>query len=61
MQKGDGPGEGQGSDTALGLIIDRELGLPPGTVPVISGDTSITPDAGTTGGSRIVYYVGNAA
>lgn len=52
---------GQGSDTAMKLIVERELDLPPDSVTVISGDTAITPDAGTSGGSRITYYVGNAA
>ncbi|MFQ5880757.1 MAG: xanthine dehydrogenase family protein molybdopterin-binding subunit, partial [Dehalococcoidia bacterium] len=52
---------GQGSDTALTLIVASELALPSESVSVVSGDTAITPDAGPSTGSRLVYYVGNAA
>jgi aldehyde oxidoreductase len=52
---------GQGSDTAMRIIVADELGLPLTSVSAVSGDTAITPDAGTTGGSRVLYYVGNAA
>ena len=52
---------GQGSDTVMQLIVARELGLPLESITVVSGDTDLTPDAGTCGGSRSTYYVGNAA
>ncbi len=52
---------GQGSDTTMQLIVARELALPPESISVDSGDTATTPDAGTSGGSRVTYYVGNAA
>jgi CO/xanthine dehydrogenase Mo-binding subunit len=52
---------GQGSDTALALIVADELALAPSEVSVVTGDTGVTSDAGPTSGSRLVYYVGNAA
>tara|TARA_B100000315_G_scaffold220939_1_gene223982 strand:+ start:167 stop:1063 length:897 start_codon:yes stop_codon:yes gene_type:complete len=52
---------GQGSDTVMQLIVSQALGLPQGSVSVVSGDTAVTTDSGTTGGSRVTYYVGNAA
>jgi CO/xanthine dehydrogenase Mo-binding subunit len=52
---------GQGSDTVWQLIVAQALGLSQGSVSVVSGDTAVTPDSGTTGGSRATYYVGNAA
>ena len=52
---------GQGSDMALALIVAEQLAMSPGDVAVLSGDTFLTADAGPTTGSRIVYYVGNAA
>jgi CO/xanthine dehydrogenase Mo-binding subunit len=51
---------GQGTDTALGLIAARELGLPLAAITVLSGDTDATPDNGTTAGSRVIYTDGNA-
>jgi CO/xanthine dehydrogenase Mo-binding subunit len=51
---------GQGSDTAMQLIVAQELALPQESITVFSGDTASTPDAGTSGGSRVTYYVGNA-
>ncbi|MDP6550406.1 MAG: molybdopterin-dependent oxidoreductase, partial [Dehalococcoidia bacterium] len=52
---------GQGSDTVMQLIVARELGLPQESVSVVSGDTALTTDTGTSEGSRVTYYVGNAA
>ncbi|MEE8362646.1 MAG: molybdopterin cofactor-binding domain-containing protein [Dehalococcoidia bacterium] len=52
---------GQGSDMALALIVAGELALAPAEVSVVTGDTGLTSDAGPTSGSRLVYYVGNAA
>lgn len=51
---------GQGTETALGLIAARELKLPLEAITVVSGDTDLTPDNGTTAGSRVIYTDGNA-
>jgi CO/xanthine dehydrogenase Mo-binding subunit len=51
---------GQGTDTALGLIVADELALPLEAVVVVSGDTAVTPDTGATSGSRVIYTDGNA-
>jgi CO/xanthine dehydrogenase Mo-binding subunit len=52
---------GQGSTTALGLIAAEELGVPLERVAVQTGDTATCPDAGPTVGSRVTFFVGNAA
>ncbi|MBZ5701791.1 MAG: molybdopterin-dependent oxidoreductase [Acidobacteriia bacterium] len=52
---------GQGTDTALALIVTGELALPLESVSVVSGDTTRTPDTGPSSGSRVVYTEGNAA
>ena len=51
---------GQGTDTALGLIVAGELALPLESVAVVSGDTAVTPDTGASTGSRVIYTEGNA-
>jgi CO/xanthine dehydrogenase Mo-binding subunit/aerobic-type carbon monoxide dehydrogenase small subunit (CoxS/CutS family) len=51
---------GQGTDTALALIVSDELELPLESVLVVSGDTTRTPDSGPSTGSRVVYTEGNA-
>jgi len=51
---------GQGTDTALALIVTGELTLPLEAVSVVSGDTALTPDTGPSSGSRVVYTEGNA-
>ncbi len=51
---------GQGTDTALGLIVAGELALPLESVSVVSGDTALTPDTGASSGSRVIYTDGNA-
>jgi CO/xanthine dehydrogenase Mo-binding subunit len=51
---------GQGSATAMALIAAGELGLPLERVAAGSGDTSTSPDAGPTVGSRVTFIVGNA-
>ena len=51
---------GQGTDTALGLIVAGELALPLASVSVVSGDTALTPDSGASAGSRVIYTDGNA-
>lgn len=52
---------GQGSDTALSIIAASDLSQPVSSISIVTGDTEITPDAGPSTGSRLVYYVGNAA
>ena len=52
---------GQGSDTALTLIVAKELALSPDLISVVSGDTAATPDSGSSTGSRLIFYAGNAA
>ncbi len=51
---------GQGTDTALALIAAGELTLPLEAVSVVSGDTALTPDTGSSSGSRVIYTEGNA-
>ena len=51
---------GQGTDTALSLIVAKELALPLESVAVVSGDTDATPDTGASTGSRVIYTEGNA-
>lgn len=51
---------GQGTDTALALIVAGELALPQESVAVVSGDTAVTPDTGASTGSRVIYTEGNA-
>ena len=51
---------GQGMATAMALIAAEELGQPLGRVAVGTGDTSTSPDAGPTVGSRVTFIVGNA-
>ncbi|MDP6454145.1 MAG: molybdopterin-dependent oxidoreductase [SAR202 cluster bacterium] len=52
---------GQGTETAIKLIVAEELGIPFESVSIVTGDTDITPDAGPATGSRVIYSVGNAA
>jgi CO/xanthine dehydrogenase Mo-binding subunit len=51
---------GQGTNTAQALMVARELGVRPENVRVITPDTHVTPDAGTTTASRATYMAGNA-
>lgn len=51
---------GQGTNTAQVLMVARELGVRPEDVRVITPDTHVTPDAGTTTASRATYMSGNA-
>src|SRR4030042_4503745 len=51
---------GQGSETTLAQIVAEELGLCASDVPVISGDTEITPIDPGTFSSRVTFYAGNA-
>ena len=52
---------GQGSTTVLAQMAADGLGVPLGSVTVVSGDTDRTPDAGKTSASRQTFVSGNAA
>lgn len=49
-----------GSNTALYQIAVEVLGLPPEDIKLVTADTDSAPFAGTSGGSKIVYTLGNA-
>jgi CO/xanthine dehydrogenase Mo-binding subunit/aerobic-type carbon monoxide dehydrogenase small subunit (CoxS/CutS family) len=51
---------GQGSATAMALVAAGVLDQPLARVAAGSGDTSTSPDAGPTVGSRVTFIVGNA-
>ena len=54
---GDG---GQGASTTLAQIAAEALGVSSEQVEVISADTAVTPNSGTSTASRITYVVGRA-
>ncbi|MCZ7663218.1 MAG: xanthine dehydrogenase family protein molybdopterin-binding subunit [Thermoleophilia bacterium] len=51
---------GQGVRSALALMAAEELGVDPGQVTVLLGDTDTCPKSGPTTGSRQTYVSGNA-
>ncbi len=51
---------GQGSTTVLTQIAAQVLGLPPGDLESVVGDTARTSNAGATSASRQTYISGNA-
>lgn len=51
---------GQGSGTVFAQIVAEELGLEAKDITVISGDTDVTPDSGTSAATRQTYNTGNA-
>ena len=51
---------GQGSTTVLGQIAAGTLGLAPGDIRMMVGDTKMTTNAGATSASRQTYISGNA-
>ena len=51
---------GQGALTALGQICADELGVDYGSLQVISGDTALSPNQGTTSGSQTMSDGGTA-
>ncbi|GAY11488.1 xanthine dehydrogenase family protein molybdopterin-binding subunit [Pseudonocardia sp. N23] len=51
---------GQGSDTIMAQIAAEPLGLPEGSVRVVTADTDVTPYDTITAGSRSTYHTGNA-
>lgn len=52
---------GQGSSTVMSQIFADALGVDVARVTRVSGDTSLTPDAGKTSASRQTYVSGTAA
>ncbi len=52
------PDVGQGSDTIFAQIAAEVLGLDFGRVKVVSADTNLTTDSGSTSGTRLTYVVG---
>jgi len=51
---------GQGSNTILLQIMADALGLPPGRIDMVVGDTDLTADAGKTSASRQTFVSGKA-
>ncbi|WP_206811693.1 xanthine dehydrogenase family protein molybdopterin-binding subunit [Paradesulfitobacterium ferrireducens] len=51
---------GQGSSTVYAQIVAEELGLKPEDITVVTGDTDVAPDSGTTAATRQTYNTGNA-
>ncbi len=52
---------GQGSDSVLATVAAEELGLSPGDIRLVTGDTGLTPvDLGSYS-SRVTFMAGNAA
>jgi CO/xanthine dehydrogenase Mo-binding subunit len=51
---------GQGILTALAQIAAEELDVPPASIRMVSGDTSLTPNEGYTSGSQSIEYGGTA-
>jgi CO/xanthine dehydrogenase Mo-binding subunit len=52
---------GQGTTTVLAQLASDAIGVPLGSVTVVSGDTDRTADAGKTSASRQTFVSGNAA
>ena len=52
---------GQGSNTVITQIAADALGVPLAAIRIEGADTSVTPDAGKTSGSRQTYITGKAA
>ena len=53
------PDIGQGSDTAMAQIAAEAVGINIDRLEVVSADTDVTLDSGTTSGTRLTYVVGN--
>jgi CO/xanthine dehydrogenase Mo-binding subunit len=51
---------GQGSDTIMTQIAAEALGVAPGAIALVTGDTARTRDAGKTSASRQTFVSGNA-
>lgn len=52
---------GQGSDTVMTVAVAEELGLPMNAVKTVVSDTTLTPWASGTYGSRVTFLGGNGA
>jgi CO/xanthine dehydrogenase Mo-binding subunit/aerobic-type carbon monoxide dehydrogenase small subunit (CoxS/CutS family) len=52
---------GQGASTVISQIAADALGVPVGTLEIVSGDTDRTADAGKSSASRQTFVSGNAA
>lgn len=52
--------KGQGCNTVLAQIAAEKLGVPYNKIRVISADSYLTPDCGTSTASRTTYFGGNA-
>ena len=51
---------GQGSSSVYAQIVAEELGIQPEDITVVTGDTDVAPDSGTTAATRQTYNTGNA-
>lgn len=51
---------GQGSDTTQAIIAAAALGIEPGDIRVVSGDTGLTPNDLGSYSSRVTFMTGNA-
>ncbi|GIX17214.1 MAG: carbon monoxide dehydrogenase [Rhodothalassiaceae bacterium] len=51
---------GQGHETAWPQVLADRLGIDPGRITVVQGDTARKPTGGGTGGSRSLQMIGNA-
>src|SRR5580658_790195 len=49
---------GTGARAAIRQIVAEELGLSPGRIALVEGDTALTPDQGSTGGSTGIMVGG---
>ena len=52
--------KGQGCDTTLAQIAAETMGIPYKKIRVVSADSFLTPDCGTSTASRTTYFGGNA-
>src|SRR5262245_9393389 len=53
--------QGQGHVTMLSHLVGERLGIDPGTIEVLTGDTALIPTGGGTYGSRTAAIAGSAA
>lgn len=51
---------GQGSTTTLAQIAAEELGITLADIKMVTADTAVTPDGGTTAATRHTFVTGNA-
>jgi carbon-monoxide dehydrogenase large subunit len=53
--------QGHSVETTMAQVVADTLGIDPGDIAVVIGDTAYTPQAGATGGSRTAVMAGGAA